>query len=70
MVTTKGISAPSKGSYSSAACEFWLGARREEGEYPLWSLTDESTTHPAKISTQPFGLGRRLHLRSACWLVK
>ena len=41
----------------TARCEFWLGARRKEGEYPLWSLTDEQQSTRPK-SAQPFGLGR------------
>src|ERR1700730_5725267 len=36
-------------------------ARREEGEYPLWSLTDEQQSTRPK-SAQPFGLGRRRRL--------
>jgi hypothetical protein len=32
-------SAPSLRLVQQRCCEFWLGARREEREYPLWSLT-------------------------------
>jgi len=45
----------------AALLQFWLGARREEGEYPLWSLTDEQQSTRPK-SAQPFGLGRRRRL--------
>jgi hypothetical protein len=38
-----------------------MGARREEGEYPLWSLIDEQQSTRPK-SAQPFGLGRRRRL--------
>jgi len=59
--------------YSRAAVDFgWyaalggripalVGARREEGEYPLWSLTAEQQSTRPK-SAQPFGLGRRRRL--------
>src|SRR6202158_4347946 len=50
-------SAPSLRLVEQRCCEFWLGARREEGEYLLWSLTDEQQSTRPK-SAQPFGLGR------------
>jgi hypothetical protein len=40
--------------------DLWLG-RREEGEYPQWSLTDEQQSTRPK-SAQPSGLGRRRRL--------
>src|ERR1700676_5274290 len=49
-------SAPSLRLVQQHCCEFWLGARREEGEYPLWSLSDEQQSTRQK-SAQPFGLG-------------
>src|SRR5260221_11973680 len=49
MTAVRGFSVPSLRPVQQRCCEFWLGARREHGEYPLWSLTDEQQKYPAKI---------------------
>jgi hypothetical protein len=61
-------SAPSLRFVWQRCCEFWLGARREEGEYPLWSLTDEQQS-PRRKSAQPSGWGDT-GVSPRCWLVK
>jgi hypothetical protein len=38
----------------AARCRvFWLDARSEEGEYPLWSLIDERQSSRPKIVEMP-----------------
>src|SRR5258708_37157065 len=64
MTAVRGFSVPSLRPVQQRCCEFWLGARREEGEYPLWSLTDEQQSTRPK-SAQAFGLGRRPRLTAS-----
>jgi hypothetical protein len=52
-------SAPSLRLVWQRCCEFWLGARRGEGEYPHWSLTDEQQSilpnprSPSRVGAAP-----------------